>query len=261
MYRSAWCGWRARAFARPRVGFATQRWPRSCWRSRLAALRNGRAREGRARPHGAAGLRRGKCPPGACAQRTAAPLSALRKVAAARAENVPTEELKARSWFWLPMLSNGTKIADICGNAFEPCWRPEWKDSRSAILRNRPATRNLTVMRDGNRYWVVIENLSVSGRQFRPRFSWELRPGIASPAGLVYWGLAGAYRERASPATTQKTDGTTLDPHGPGQTGRIWSCARGEAIVPAAPREVELDDPQLSDHDRPLAPRGHRRPS
>ena len=107
-------------------------------------------------------------------------------------ENMPTEELKARSWFWLPILSNGTKIADICGNAFEPCWRPEWKDSRSAILRNRPATRNLTVMRDGSRYWVVIENVSVSGRQFRPRFSWELRPGITSPAGLVYWGLAGA---------------------------------------------------------------------
>ncbi len=117
-------------------------------------------------------------------------------------ENTTTATLRARSWFWLPALTNATQIAETCSNdVLDPCWDPEPGSGTSGS--------DLTVFRDGGKQWVTIDN--PDGRQqekergpcppetcgagYRPTpipdsFNWELRAGIASPAGLVYWALA-----------------------------------------------------------------------
>ena len=114
-------------------------------------------------------------------------------------ENTPKATLRARSWFWLPALTNATQIAETCSSdVFTPCWDPEPGSGNPG--------NDLTVFRKGGKQWVTIENPagreergpcppSACGPGYRPTplpdsFSWELRAGSASPAGLVYWALA-----------------------------------------------------------------------
>lgn len=114
-------------------------------------------------------------------------------------ENTPTANLRARSWFWLPALTNATQIAETCSDSLTPCWNPE---PGSGHPQN-----DLTVFRNGGKQWVTIDN--PAGKNSGPAripdsFSWELRAGIASPAGLAYWAVAGilvitARRRRTRP--------------------------------------------------------------
>ena len=40
-------------------------------------------------------------------------------------ENAPSATLRARSWFWLPVLTNSTNIKDMCSPSVDiPCWEP-----------------------------------------------------------------------------------------------------------------------------------------
>jgi hypothetical protein len=96
-------------------------------------------------------------------------------------ENAPTSTLRARSWLWLPVLTNATTITGMCGtDDTRPCWDPD-----------DPAHRNtLILMRAGHTYWVTIaRSLGESGRiVVDPRAdTWKLGFGVASPIGLAYW--------------------------------------------------------------------------
>ena len=60
-------------------------------------------------------------------------------------ENAPNETLRIRSWFWLPVLTNATEVAEACsGDVFTPCWRP--------------GQQTLTVFREGGTQWATIDN-------------------------------------------------------------------------------------------------------
>jgi hypothetical protein len=100
-------------------------------------------------------------------------------------ENNPTATLRARSWLWGPLLTNSSKIADICNQSsvFDPpCWQPD---------RPQSGYRNtLTVSQDGGSYWATLHNRGAAVPA-PAEFTWKLGWGLASPAGLVYWLLAG----------------------------------------------------------------------
>ena len=111
-------------------------------------------------------------------------------------ENAPNKTLRARSWFWLPALTNATQVAETCSDdVLTPCWEPGEQD--------------LTVFREGGAQWVTIDN--PPGRDSGPAqipdsFTWKLSAGIASPAGLAYWVLAAllivtASRRRSRPSS------------------------------------------------------------
>lgn len=96
-------------------------------------------------------------------------------------ENRPTAALKARSWFWVPILVNATTIKDICSNdVFTPCWGPGHSDV-------------LTLTEHGGRYYATLVNSYMQTQRPVPgvktSYTWELHPGIASLSGLIYWGL------------------------------------------------------------------------
>jgi hypothetical protein len=96
-------------------------------------------------------------------------------------ENNPTATLRARSWLWGPLLTNSTKIAHICGDAFEPpCWEPP----------GRPYGNTMTLSQDGGSYWATLHNPGAPSPA-PTEFTWKLGWGLASPAGLVYWLLVG----------------------------------------------------------------------
>jgi hypothetical protein len=98
-------------------------------------------------------------------------------------ENGPTAALKARSWFWLPVLTNATTIKDICSNnvVSTPCWG---SDGRAYDYPT-----NLRLSEKAGRYYVTL--LNPAARNYSPydrtSYTWELAPGLASPAGLIYW--------------------------------------------------------------------------
>ena len=100
-------------------------------------------------------------------------------------ENRPSATLRARSWFWLPVLTNSTDVKDMCSNSkFDPCC-----ESADANASRRKA---LSVdERDG--VWVVLRNMyPVASNIGVPQFYvWKLEPGIASFAGLAYWIVTG----------------------------------------------------------------------
>jgi len=97
-------------------------------------------------------------------------------------ENAPNETLRARSWFWLPLLTNATQVAETCSDdVLTPCWKPGYSSEQ-----------NLTVLREGGTHLATIDNPPGRGEaQIPDSFTWKLRAGIASPAGLAYWVLAG----------------------------------------------------------------------
>ena len=88
--------------------------------------------------------------------------------------------LKARSWFWLPVLTNGTAIKSICSDLTQPCWDPSTPDRSSLQLSEAHG-----------RYYVTL--LDPLGPRFGApgSYTWELVPGIASIPGLIYWLLLG----------------------------------------------------------------------
>lgn len=141
-------------------------------------------------------------------------------------ENAPTATLRARSWFWLPVLTHASEIAETCSSdVLTPCWDPE-----PGLGHPRA---DLTVFRDGDKQWVTIDNpggrqeveergpcpAATCGPDYRPTpvpdsFSWELRTAIASPAGLVYWALATLLvitaRRRPEPSASRAADPAPL---------------------------------------------------
>ncbi len=120
-----------------------------------------------------------------------------------QAENAPWATLRARSWLWLPALTNASRIAETCSSdVLTPCWKPERGWGRGQT--------DLTVFQDGGKQWATIDNPLGRGSGPAPipdSFTWKLRAGIASPAGLVYWILAAilvitARRRRARPSSS-----------------------------------------------------------
>ena len=97
-------------------------------------------------------------------------------------ENAPNKTLRARSWFWLPALTNATQVAETCSDdVLTPCWEPGEQD--------------LTVFREGATTWATIDNPPGRDPSRAPlaipdSFTWKLSAGIASPSGLAYWALA-----------------------------------------------------------------------
>ncbi len=95
----------------------------------------------------------------------------------------PTARLKARSWLWLPILTNATRIHDICASDVTvPCWSAA--TSRTSIFGT-----GVSLEEKAGRFYVTL--YAPLGPRFRApaRYTWELAPGIASIAGLIYWAL------------------------------------------------------------------------
>jgi hypothetical protein len=113
-------------------------------------------------------------------------------------ENIATASLEARSWAWLPPLTNSTTITDLCvGGGGPPCWDPD------ARTRGRRSSLGLAGA-DGT-WWATVRDDAPSSTGVAG--TWELRPGIASWAGVAYWIVAGALivallqaRRRSPPA-------------------------------------------------------------
>jgi hypothetical protein len=102
-------------------------------------------------------------------------------------ENVPEASIRARSWFWLPLLTNSRDVADICSNSiFTPCWEPE---------STRGFQNTLTASNSGGNTWLTLRNYyqtrSIEAHVPTVRY-WKLEPGVASGLGLAYWIIAGA---------------------------------------------------------------------
>lgn len=100
------------------------------------------------------------------------------------AENTPTAMLKARSWFWLPILTNATTIQRICSDDIStPCWQTRGPD---------PDSERLRLFESGGRYYVSLLRAPYAPAAIRGSlrtYTWELAPGIASPIGLIYWAV------------------------------------------------------------------------
>jgi len=95
----------------------------------------------------------------------------------------PTAMLKARSWFWLPVLTNSTAIKGICSNDVTvPCWGGS-EDSVSG------QSNTISLREKDGRYYITLYS-RLGPRFLAPSsYTWELAPGIASTAGLTYWAL------------------------------------------------------------------------
>jgi hypothetical protein len=83
--------------------------------------------------------------------------------------------LKARTWMWLPLLTNSSTITRMCLGGFDepPCWDDASGD-------------HLALWRKGSHYWVGFSP-SDPGEETGV---WSLGFGLASWAGLAYWALA-----------------------------------------------------------------------
>jgi hypothetical protein len=114
-------------------------------------------------------------------------------------ENAPRATLRARSWFWLPILGNASKIADICANdIFTPCWEPS--EDRTAPS---PYANTLRLVEVNGTQWVSISNpfhAKYPAGEVPAAVTWRLHLGLASPAGALFWlviaGLATASLRR-----------------------------------------------------------------
>jgi hypothetical protein len=92
-------------------------------------------------------------------------------------ENSPQQALEARSWFWLPILTNATRIKSMCPQIINaPCWDPAGRDPALG------SPSNLQLLEKDGRYYATLRN-GVG----LPPLTWELVPGVASIAGLGYW--------------------------------------------------------------------------
>ncbi len=91
-------------------------------------------------------------------------------------ENVATAKLKARSWFWLPILTNATTVTGICGGSDSPCW-PIGRDSHA-----------LQLSQSGDNYYAsLVDPAHAKEPPFSTSDTWDLSAGIVSLSGLVYW--------------------------------------------------------------------------
>jgi hypothetical protein len=105
--------------------------------------------------------------------------------------------LRARSWFWLPVLTNSTDIQRMCDNenvVDVPCWE---SSPNPNTFYNANTLRVVT--KDGQ-IWATLFDAHYKLRgpaptytpppapTYTPLSTWKLEPGIASPAGVVYWG-------------------------------------------------------------------------
>jgi hypothetical protein len=99
------------------------------------------------------------------------------------AENSPTATVRARSWLWLPVLTNSAQVASMCDNSdLTPCWDDEFGD-------------RLVALRKGGSYWVTFASRDTETSPFHLNEElgvWKLGFGLASWAGLAYWALAWA---------------------------------------------------------------------
>jgi hypothetical protein len=89
-------------------------------------------------------------------------------------DTVATTSLHARSWFWLPVLTNSTEVTPMCygsGNG-APCWVPD-----------DPQTGRLSLAEKDGTWWASISHPDY------PTETWKLSPGIASLGGLAYWAV------------------------------------------------------------------------
>lgn len=99
------------------------------------------------------------------------------------AENRPRSTLRVRTWAWLPLLTNSTKISSLCGGEAPLCYYPggAYTGSRLSV-----ATRPGSV-------WVSLRQQSSPNAPCRPRcrvLTWKLSVGIASYPGLAFWAFA-----------------------------------------------------------------------
>jgi hypothetical protein len=94
-------------------------------------------------------------------------------------DDPPPDTLRARSWAWLPLLVNSSKLADICGYGNPPCW-----DDQEG--------QHLVVLRKDHHYWVAFtERRSETAPSILDETggAWKLGFGLASPLGLAYWAV------------------------------------------------------------------------
>ncbi len=96
-------------------------------------------------------------------------------------ENAPTAMLKARSWFWLPILTNATTVDRICADdVLQPCFGNAHEEYA--------AESNLRLAQSGGTYYATLLNPGASRAPNVPTsYTWKLAPGIASSSGVVYW--------------------------------------------------------------------------
>lgn len=102
-------------------------------------------------------------------------------------DTAASTSLHARSWLWLPLLTNSTEVTPMCFGSGDgaPCWEPD--DPTTGKLR--------LAEKDGN-WWVSIRNPPYEA------YTWKLTAGLASVAGLIYWIVTGLllvslrYRDR-----------------------------------------------------------------
>lgn len=52
------------------------------------------------------------------------PFALYRREALYPGDGGPQASLRARSWLWLPLLTNGAQIASMCGGSTPLCWYP-----------------------------------------------------------------------------------------------------------------------------------------
>jgi hypothetical protein len=97
--------------------------------------------------------------------------------------------LRARSWLWLPVLTNSTDITRMCDSedvVTYPCW--ESSADRTTFYN----ANNLRVVTKDGEIWATLYKAHKTLRSpptYTPFATWKLEPGIASPAGVIYWGL------------------------------------------------------------------------
>lgn len=97
--------------------------------------------------------------------------------------NGATASLKARSWLWLPILTNATTVTRICSNDVRtPCFGNSGGSAGSLQLSEK----------DGRYYATVPVPGASSYAGVKPSYTWELGVGVASIAGLIYWLLVAA---------------------------------------------------------------------
>lgn len=103
--------------------------------------------------------------------------------------------LRARSWFWLPVLTNSTDIQHICNdeNVHVPCWE---SSPNPHTFYN---ANTLSVVTKDGQIWATLFHAHYELRgpaptytpprppTYTPLATWKLEPGIASRAGVVYW--------------------------------------------------------------------------
>jgi hypothetical protein len=90
-------------------------------------------------------------------------------------ENADSARERVRSWMWLPILTNATTISTSVHQAMG-------SDLDRVVLR-----------RLGHTWLVSLVDDSLRPADPGHVRTWKLAPGIASPAGLGYWALAGMF--------------------------------------------------------------------